>query len=544
MTRRAWGPRSKVKAGLVGAAVVAVAVGGTLGGLALTSSTNPQYVSVPAATGSVVQTTSLTGTIAPVTEADLNFATSGTVASVTAKVGERVKAGQVLATLQTSDLSSQVDQSEGSLDNAESSLAAAQSPASSVIATDEESVSSDRTTLSNDEAAMNDDATTDELSLTSAQEDVSSSQSAYTNAAEQVSNDQSALDAAQSKESIDCAGDGVATGGCASDQTTVSSDENQVAQDKTAALNADAAVQSAEVSLTETELKNTQTNRQDTQKVTADKTQLAKDLSALSGARDGQYADQVGSDEMAVDSAKDAVETAEQNLADARLVSPINGMVTAVNVTPGASAQAGASTTGTSSGDSTAAIDVENPSTFDVDTTASSRQVSELKVGDQVTITPTGATTPSTGTVVSISTIATISSGVASFPVVIGVTGKPTDMYDGATADLTVAILDVKNVLTVPTSAVQTAGTRSFVELLSHGKEVRHTVVVGAVGGVLTQIKAGLTPGEKVVIADLSASLPGSNPSKGGGFPGTHSQFIGPGGQSGIVTKNSAVGGS
>ncbi len=256
--------------------------------------------------------------------------------------------------------------------------------------------------------------------------------------------------------------------------------------------------------------------------MTADKTQLAKDLSALSGARDGQYADQVGSDEMAVDSAKDAVETAEQNLADARLVSPINGMVTAVNVTPGASAQAGASTTGTSSGDSTAAIDVENPSTFDVDTTASSRQVSELKVGDQVTITPTGATTPSTGTVVSISTIATISSGVASFPVVIGVTGKPTDMSeDGATADLTVATFDVKNVL-VATSAVQTAGTRSFVELLSHGKEVRHQVVVGAVGGVLTQIKAGLTPGEKVVIADLSASLPGSDPLKGGSHKGTH----------------------
>jgi multidrug efflux pump subunit AcrA (membrane-fusion protein) len=544
VTRRTWRPRSKVKTALVGAAVVAVAVGGTVGGLALTSSSGPQYVSVPATTGSVVQTTSLTGTIAPVTEVNLNFATSGTVASVTAKVGESVKAGQILATLQTSDLSSQVDQSEGSLDNAESSLATAQSPASSVIAIDEQSVSSDRTTLSSDELTMNDDASTDELSLTSAQEAVASAQNAYTSAALQMSNDQSALSAAQSKEAIDCAGDGVASGACASDQTTVSTDENQVAQDKSGDASADAAVQSAEVSLSETQLKNTQTSRQDAQKVAADRVQLTKDLSSLSGAEDGQYVDQVGSDEMAVDSAKNAVETAEQNLADARLISPISGTVTAVNVTAGASAQAGASTTGTSSGDSTAAVEIENPSTFDVDTTASSRQVSELKVGDQVTITPTGATTPSTGTVVSISTIATISSGVASFPVTIGVTGKPTDMYDGATADLTVAILDVKNVLTVPTSAVQTVGTRSFVEILSHGQEIRHTVVVGAVGGVLTQIKAGLTAGEKVVIADLSASLPGSNPSKGAGFPGTHIQFIGPGGQSGIVTKNSAVGGS
>ncbi|HTT58639.1 MAG TPA: hypothetical protein VMF33_01210, partial [Acidimicrobiales bacterium] len=196
--------------------------------------------------------------------------------------------------------------------------------------------------------------------------------------------------------------------------------------------------------------------------------------------------------------------------------------------------QAGASTLDAASS-STPAIEVESPSTFDVDTTASSRQVSELKVGDQVQIVPTGATTPSMGTVASISTIASISNGVASFPVVIAVTGKPTDMYVGATANLTAAILDVKNVLTVPTSAVHTEGTRSFVDVVSHGKEVRHAVVTGAVGGVLTQIKSGLTRGQKVVIANLSASLPGLTTSNQG--PGTHINFVGPGGNGVIVQK-------
>ncbi|MGB7103434.1 MAG: biotin/lipoyl-binding protein [Acidimicrobiales bacterium] len=527
MVTRRLRPRLTVKRVAVVVAVVAVIVGGTLGGLALTSSTTPQYVTAPATIANVAQSTSLTGTIEPVTQADLNFLTSGTVASVPVNLGERVKAGEVLATLETADLSAQVDQSEASLDNAESALATDESPSSSLIASDRQSVASDRTTLANDELTMKDDATTDELGLTGAEDAVSSAQSSYTNDASQLSADQSMLEAAQSKETLDCAGDGVATATCSSDETTVANDQGQLNQEQASESNDEAAVQSAETSLTETQLKNTQTSRQDAQEVATDQTQLAKALSALSSAEDGLYADQVGADEMAVDSAKSGVATAEQDLADANLVSPISGEVTSVNVAVGDSAG------GTSTDP---AVVVENPSTFDVDATASTRQISELKVGDQVLIVPTDASAPSTGTVVSISTIPTISSGVATFPIVIGVTGKPTDMYVGATADLTVTILDVKNVLAVPTSAVQTIGTRSFVNVLSHGHEVQRPVVVGAVGGVLTQIKAGLTPGEKVVIANLSASVPGSKSSQ---FPGSRNiTIIGGPGSGGVISKS------
>jgi multidrug efflux pump subunit AcrA (membrane-fusion protein) len=516
--------------------VVAVIVGGTLLGLSLTSSTKDQYLTAPAVIGNVSQSTSLTGTIEPVTDVDLNFATAGTVATVAVKVGDKVKAGEVVATLQTTSLSSQVDQSEASLDNAESTLATDESPTSSLIASDEATVSSDKTTLANDEITMKNDATTDELGLTSAQEAVSSAQSAYASAATQLSDDQSMLEAAQSKEAADCAGDGVATTTCASDQTTVASDQSQLNQGQTSMTSDESGVQSAETSLTETQMKNAQTSRQDEQQVATDTAQLDKAVGALGDAKDGLYADQVGADEMAVDSAKNAVTTAEQNLADANLISPISGVVTEVSVTVGGSA---------SGSTSDPAIEVENPSTFDVDASASTRQISELKVGDQVVVVPTGAAQPSRGTVVSISTIPTISNGVATFPIVIGVTGKPADMYVGATADLTVIFLSVSHVLTVPSSAVSTLGTRSFVGILDHGKEVMRPVVVGAVGGVLTQIKSGLTPGEKVVIANLSASLPGQKSNNGTQFPGGGGfHIIGPGGGSGvIIQKSGPIGG-
>jgi multidrug efflux pump subunit AcrA (membrane-fusion protein) len=520
-----------VKRVVLAAVAIAVIVGGGLWGLALTSTSTPQYVTAPATIGNVSQTTSMTGTIEPVTQVNLNFATAGTVASVSVKVGEKVREGEVLATLATTALSSQVDQSEAALDNAESTLAMAKSPSSSVIASDQQSVSTDRTTLANDELTMKDDATTNELSLTGAQDAVSSAQDSYTIDAGQLSDDQSTLEAAESKEAIDCAGDGVVTSTCSSDEAAVSSDQSQLDQERTSVANDTSAVQSAETSLTETQLKITQTSRQDEQQVATDKNQLAKALSALSAAQGGLYADQVGADEMAVDSAQNGVTTAEEDLADANLVSPISGEVTAVNVAAGDSA-------GGTSADP--AVVIENPSTFDVDASASTRQVAELKVGDQVVIVPTGAGAPSNGTVVSISTIPTISSGVATFAIVVGVTGRPTDMYVGATADLAVTILDVRHVLAVPTSAVTTIGTRSFVNVLEHGKEVERPVVVGAVGGVLTQIKSGLTPGEQVVIANLSSSVPGT---KSNQFPDQHITFIGPGGGPGISQKSSVVGG-
>jgi hypothetical protein len=76
----------------------------------------------------------------------------------------------------------------------------------------------------------------------------------------------------------------------------------------------------------------------------------------------------------------------------------------------------------------------------------------------------------------------------------------------------------------VPSSAVHTLGAASFVYELSKGKEVEHTVTVGAVGTTLTQITDGLKSGDKVVLANLAASIPSAgtstSPFGGGGLGG------------------------
>ena len=70
-----------------------------------------------------------------------------------------------------------------------------------------------------------------------------------------------------------------------------------------------------------------------------------------------------------------------------------------------------------------------------VNTTVDDTEIGEIAVGDQVDITPSGDTTPVYGTVGSISLIGTESDDVTTFPVVIDVTGNPTGLFAGATAD-------------------------------------------------------------------------------------------------------------
>ena len=63
----------------------------------------------------------------------------------------------------------------------------------------------------------------------------------------------------------------------------------------------------------------------------------------------------------------------------------------------------------------------------------------------------------------------------------------------------------------MPTSAVQTLGTRSYVIELANGQLTRKVIQVGMVGDVYTQVVSGLSAGQNVVLADYAEAVPSSN---------------------------------
>jgi macrolide-specific efflux system membrane fusion protein len=227
---------------------------------------------------------------------------------------------------------------------------------------------------------------------------------------------------------------------------------------------------------------------------------------------------QIDSDEASVTSAESSLTSAKTSLADGSLTSTISGTVAAVSLTIGeqvTGSGGGSSTSGSSvlasssasnavstssSSSTTSQISVVGTDSYIVNTTVDDTEIGQITDGDQATITPTGATTVSYGTVASIGLIATESSGVATFPVVVDVTGDPSELYAGSTASVSIVVKQLNNVVEVPTAAISySTGGQATVTQVKGGKRISTAVSLGQAESGETQITSGLVPGDRLV---------------------------------------------
>jgi membrane fusion protein, macrolide-specific efflux system len=265
---------------------------------------------------------------------------------------------------------------------------------------------------------------------------------------------------------------------------------------------------------------------------------------------------QIDSDQAAVTSAESSLTSAQTDLSDASLTSTISGTVASVSLTVGqqvtasgggssspsgsagsssptgstgasgpssAASAASSAASSSSSSSSTAQIQVIGTNSYIVTTTVDDTEIGQIAVGDQATITPTGSTTPAYGTVASIGLIATESSNVATFPVVIDVTGTPSGLYAGSTADVAIIVKQLNNVVEVPTAAINySSGGQTTVTQVKAGKDVTTSVTLGQAASGETQITGGVTSGDQVVERVVKfTGVPGGSRTGGlGGFGG------------------------
>ena len=259
--------------------------------------------------------------------------------------------------------------------------------------------------------------------------------------------------------------------------------------------------------------------------VASAKARLATDQAA--GASNAQ----LDADSANITVAETQLADAQAALAGATLTAPIDGTVTAVNVTVGqqlgnsgqatagsgsssgqgsgntgsgsgnTGAGSGSSGSGATSSSSTAAIQVISTGSYLVNASVDSTDIALVKKGNQVLITPAGASANVFGLVSSVGIVATTTSGVASFPVVVEVTGSPPGLYAGATASLQIVYKQLTDVLVVPALAVNRSGGTSYVLVPDGESRVRRDVVTGVSSGGLTEIVSGLSEGDVVLVA-------------------------------------------
>jgi macrolide-specific efflux system membrane fusion protein len=278
---------------------------------------------------------------------------------------------------------------------------------------------------------------------------------------------------------------------------------------------------------------------------------------------------QLTADQTAVTAAKNQITDAKQALAEANLTSPITGVVAALDLSVGqqvsgagnssgsgtggsgtgssnassAGASSGGSTSSSSSTSSSAQVVVISTSSYVVNGTVDDTEVGSVQAGDQAVIVPDGATSSVYGVVSSVGLIASTTSGVATYPVTIAVTGNPGGLYPGASATLTLVVKQLSNATTVPTEALHYTSSGAVVYEMVKGRQVAHPVTVGMTSAGQTQITSGLSVGTEVVVPRLrtgGATTGGTTRGTRGGFGGAGgftggSGFTGGGGGGGFT---------
>ncbi len=218
--------------------------------------------------------------------------------------------------------------------------------------------------------------------------------------------------------------------------------------------------------------------------------------------------------------AEASLQQARNNLENAVLRAPFDGVVAAVNVNPGEQ-------TSTAGGPIVVLTDL---SSLRVDVNIDEADIGKVKVGQPVRITSDNLPGQQfQGRVSAIAPTATIQQGVVNYQVQVQIQaqpGQPLPLRPGMTVLVSIIYDQRQNVLAVPNRAVRTQGRTRYVEVLvDGGRTERREVQTGLSNDQLTEIVSGLKEGERVVIPGTTTAQP-RVPT--GGFGGPPGGFGGP----------------
>lgn len=493
-------------------------------------------------TGNVVQTVSTSGTIAVAQEIGLNFTgATGAVQSVSVKMGQIVKAGQVLAQLQNPLVKAEVAQAQANLLAARAKLTEtdAGSAPPMQIAQDKLNVQRAQQTLAAAEQSYNDQVAqfndrsaayqvvvnaqvtlqkdqanaanstvvaSAQASLQAAQGQLANAQATFT----QVQNQYGTVSGTQvaaayqtelyeqnastnwqvANTSTPNPGPNPYTASLVAAQNqynqlntayqvltqaanAVTEAQNQVTQNTLAVTNAQNQVAQLrnQIQVDEQNLQYAQVAYDDRTsaqtQVDNAKNAVVADKLALMSAQTTAQADAAPPTSSTILAAEAAVASAEAALQSAQtayngtiLTAPINGMVTQVNIQPGA--VPGSGNSGNSNGSSSAAIVIDDANVNDLQLQlqVSESQIGSIHPGESVQYTvPAYPNKAYLGTIVTVYPSPQVVSNVTEYTVIASIDNSSGDLRTGMTANAFVQTAAHNNVITIPAVALQQLGT-------------------------------------------------------------------------------------
>ena len=509
----------------------------------------------------VSSTVSSSGTVISPSDIALAPTTSGTLAKLNVKVGQSVKAGELLAQMDTSSLKSAVAQAQSSLIQAQANLTNAQATADTSAQTtalqlqnDQTAVTTAQDNLAYQQTLINASEATDNNNVSTALNKLNYDKNL---ASQNVAVYQSSVDTAKNNltnaqltyndyEGLYGPPEGTITLAWCATINTVNQNCTTLIQDNNAVVSAQTAYNNALITQQQNLAKDAQTIASDQQSyddaqataaldVKKNDQTLATAQQAIDSAQSAlklyqlQNSNSTSATTISVDQAQVTVAqanlaTAQKNLAGASVISPVAGKVASISNTLIGSTISPNTTPTNGSTEASGFIVLTDVGGLQVTAGFSESDVAKIAVGQDASIAFTAL--PNATGVAKVSNVAllpTTSSGATTYTVTFQLTGKVAGLKPGMTATATVIVADSPNAIAVTSRAVTTRGTSSFVNIVTtvKGKQVQTLtpVLVGIVGDSADEILSGLKVGDTVALPSVvstSSSLTGVPSTLGG----------------------------
>src|SRR5512136_457075 len=397
------------------------------------------------------------GSVTPKAENDLSFGVSGTVSKVNVKVGDKVKKGEVLAELDTTDL-------ELALAKAEQAYLSQQATYSETINPNPDDVAAAKLAVSNAAAAYK---LAQQKYAVNSTDSVMLSCNNLDNLKKTYDDAQTAYDAYVSNWRVQVNG-----------SAELSPQKSQLDRAKSAYEQAVINCNLAKNSVNDTGIKSAY----------ASLVQAKANLEDLKNPSERT----VLSAKVQLDQAKVDLEDAQQAIEDAKIVAPFDGLVTAVDPIVG----------GPGSGSTT--ISLADISQYHVDVLIDETEISQLKVDQKVENTFDALSNVTvTGAIARINPAGTVSNGVVNYTVRINLDPTEAALRTNMTANARVILDTHSNVLAVPGGAIRQDSTGYYVNVVgTDGTAQRVDVTTGYTDGALTEVARNLQAGQQVYISE------------------------------------------
>jgi HlyD family secretion protein len=515
----------------------------------------PQYETFEVKRGDVVQQVSVTGQVKPAQNIELSFEKNGKIVESKGKVGDKVKNGQILASLDNMELKAQLAQANAGTQTQQAKLDELKK------GTRPEEIQVAQTTLSNAQKSLTDAETNLQNTKNKADADLKEEYDAALTAANdsvtnaiyslfvltdiqytyfQSTSDTDSINVAEAKADaiyilLGEVSGGRATNNAITQMTGGAKKTVQTAQDNPTFANIDYAlthvknalqkVKSALDIVPTTSLSSTNKTNLNTEKtsvnaditavsgkveaiavqkatnqnnITAAQISLTTAQNTLANAQTNLVLKQAGSTPEQIAAADAQVKQAQANamsisaqLAKTYIKSPVDGIITQQDAKIGQMATANQTL-----------ITIMSDTKFEIEANVSETEIAKISLSDDVSITldSLGPNEKFIGRVIKIDPAETIISGVIYYKTTLVFNMEDTRIKSGMTANLDIKTDERKNVLILPYYVIKQKGDVRSVQQID-GKIIKDiTIEIGLEGETMVEITSGLKDGEKIIV--------------------------------------------